>query len=297
MTTKQKINLIQEGFELIKSQKGYNQSKVVAKLEQLGYSTTTSTFSKIKNNKEIGIETITMVLQGMMDLMKKEMCLSPQEMTWKKLEKCTPEIVPIAKENDTFKGFEIYTSGRLKIEQKVDFFNTAQKEVYEFGITLNTFSSYLVNRNPNEFEAPLLALLKKGVDFKCFLMDPNWKGTSMYFEDRNSAVDEGTHGIDKIKGALRKLKKFSEKLESLELEGKFEVYQYRHFPSNYFLVVDNYNNTHAKMMVSNYLFGLHRALNPVMEFKRSAQPILYSRYLESLEQIIKKAKKVDFEKI
>lgn len=292
MTIEQKIKLIKSGFKLLEVEKGYSQSKVVLKLNQLGCSITNPTFNKIIKNKGAGKSTITKVADKIQDVIKKELCKEYNGFQkWKTIENCTPEIIPTDEANENRKGLIIHPEGRLEIAEKVEFMASATKEVVEFGITLNTFSSYFMSRSPREFKTPLLNLLERGVDFKCYLLDPDWNEANMYFNDRKSVVNVGKSDIEKIRDALSILKIFSQEVASLELEGKFEVFKYRHLPNNYFLIVDKGIHTQSKMMVSNYLFGHPRAHCPVLEFYRSAQPTLFIRYLDSFEAISKNAKK------
>lgn len=289
----QKENLIREAYKLLKSNKGYSQRKVVHKLNYLGYKTNVTAFSQVNNKKSISAEALVTLFEGMKELVEKEICHVIKESTaWEKTTDCQEETVQEQNKNT----ITFYEEGRLTIEDKVNFFVGAKKEVIEFGMTLNTFSNYLLSRSEAAYKNHIIQLLKDGVDFKCYLLDPNWQGTKIYFDDRESVCKEGDTGVNKIQSSLRRLKVISDELNTLNHSGQFEVFTYRHFPANYFLAVDISEKSIAKMMVSNYLFGEKRADCPVMSFTRQDQLTLFMRYLQSLNKITKGAKKIDFNK-
>lgn len=293
-----KIKLIQKGFQRLYSELGYGQSTVVAKLNYLGFATNTTAFNKIIKNKSIGYQAMMLVYRGMIDLIQKELCLKAKEgEEWVRLTPCQPTVIPTELPDTNRKGFILHAEGRLEIPEKVEFLSTAKKEIIEFGLTLNSFSSYLLSRKSKDFKEPLLELLRQGVHIRCYLMDPDWSGTSRYFDDRVVAINEGLHGIDKIKASIQKLKVFHQEIATFNHPGTFEVFKYRHFPNNYFLIIDQEDHASAKMMVSNYLYGLQRAMTPVMEFSRAEQSTLFIRYSESFKKITRDAKKIDFEKL
>lgn len=299
LTPEQKAELIKKGFKLLTISKGYSQSEVVAKLKRLQFQTSTPVFNRLIKNDDFSSSSLIKIFEGMKVLIKKELCFAIGEnRDWIKLENCKTETVSLENENDqSQKGFVFHQEGRLEVAQKVDFFSTAKSEIIEFGITLNMFTIYLMNKNPKEFRNPLLELLKKGVQIKCYLLDPEWNGTRQYFEDRKTVLKEDVNGIEKIRTSLRRFKIFNSEISTKDYRKNLEIYTYRHFPSNYFLAIDKDAKSIPKMMVSNYLFGEKRAYCPVIEFTRQDQPILFHRYKDSLEKIIKGAKKVNLQNI
>lgn len=297
-STQQKEQLIQQGFKLLYDNFAYSQSDVVQKLIYLDHPTTRPVINRILNNTRVGEKTLQKIFIGFQILVKKELGMRIGEKAiWEKVEGLKRTIIPIEKINSKKEGLIFHAEGRLEIHNKVQFYNSAIKEIYEIGLTLNTFSSYFLNRNPTEFKDPITQLLERGIDLKCYLLDPEWNGTKLYFTDRTKGVKESLSGEKKIRTSLRKLKVICEEFEAKNLEGKLEVFTYRHLPHNYFLAIDPQDAKGAKMMISNYLYGLRRAECPVFEFSRKEQPILFHRYYASLSKLIKGAKKVDFEKI
>lgn len=300
-----KIEIIQLAIDLLQSNEAIDRSIIISKLRKLDYVLSSPTFSRIVNNKFelLSEKKIKKVYNGFVKLLKTERCLQPDDNgNWVPIENCSPLEIIIEEKDAPPKGIQFHTEGRLGIAQKVEFFSTAKEEMIEFGLTLNTFTSYLDNRNPNEFRNPLIELLERGVKVKCYLLDPEWNGTKIYFDDRESIRKEKISGIEKIKGALRGLKIFYSEINHQSYSKNFEVYTYRHFPNNYFLAIDKdekdeNENLIGKMMLSNYLFAEKRAYCPVLEFSRVDQPTLFIRYNDSLRRIIKDAKRVDFDKI
>lgn len=293
----QKTTLIQSAHRLFQSSKGYNQRKITDKLQVLGYPTTTSTFNKILKGKRVGTETLTTVCEAMQVLAAQELCLQPAaDLTWQSVADCVPAVVELPTEGSD-EGFILHAQGRLTLQEKTAFLAEAQSRVIEFGTTLNTFSEYFMSRKAADFKLPVQRLLERGVDFECYLLDPHWSGTLMYFDDRSAAVEGGKEGLEKIKNTLRKLKIVAAEYAVLDLPGSFKIFTYRHFPFNYFLAIDPDDKARARLMVSNYLYGLPRADCPVLQFSRAAHPVLFLRYQKALRALIASAKPVDLRAI
>jgi hypothetical protein len=298
LTTDQKYESIQSGYQLIHSSKGYTQSKVVRKIIQLEGKANTASFNKIINSKNVGEEVLTNIFDGLQLLIQKELCFELNKVgAWVVKSDCETEVVILDEDKTEQQGFAFYPEGRLHIEDKVKFFESTTTQMVEFGTTLNTFTTYLLNLRQATFKQPIQALLKKGVNIQCYLLDPDWNGTALYFNDRDIHSENGTPGIEKIRASLRRLKIITQELEQQQYPGTFEVFTYEHIPSNYFLAIDADDKSKAKMMVSHYLYGESRANCPVMEFTRQAEPTLFIRYQTALNKLIKSAKKVDFNKI
>jgi hypothetical protein len=295
-TKEEQIKIINDGFDLLKEKKKYKQSVVVAKLEKVECKTSKSTFSRILNEKyeKLDAPLVHKVFNGFTKLMEIEMAQALNEKgVWKNKENTTTSEILIEKKDSFIIGNQFHSNGRLSPLEKIQFFSVAQNEMIEFGLTLNTFSIYLNNINQNGFRKSLIELLEKGVNVKCYLLDPEWNGTKNYFNDRESIIKEELPGTDKIKASLNRLKMFYSEIKDKEFCKKFEVFTYRHFPNNYFLAIDMTSKANAKMMVSNYLFGQKRVKCPVMEFSRANDPTLFLTYKESLEAITKNSKKVN----
>ena len=288
----QNRRIIQEGFRLLEAIKLYGQINVVNKLETLGISLSPSTFYRIIK-KGGGSRNIIEIAKGIQTIVEKELGYSFEEKQLKftetKKKAWEEEIIPekTGKKNLP-EGFKFYEGGRLEIEEKVAFFSTAQREIIEFGVTLNTFSSYFYSRKASAFRVPVIQLLEKGVNLNCYLLDADCNAARLYFEDRKKVLPEDK-GLGKIKESIEKLKAFQEELKSLSLKGKVALYSYKHVPNNYFHMVDG-NTTAGKMMTSHYLYGERRASSPVFKFTKKDNRDLFRLYKNSLKNLIKGAK-------
>ena len=293
----QKQSLIRSGYELLRQHKGYSQAKTTEKLETLGYRVSPSSFNKIIKGNRTGAETLSVLCIGMRNLLRRELCLQTDDgQTWQPTPNCTPTEVKTAADTSAA-DFVLHAEGRLSLAEKVKFISTARTRVIEFGTTLNTFTEYFMTRKPSEFKLPVQRLLERGVDFDCYLLDPHWSGTLMYFNDRSRSTEGGKAGTEKISNSLRKLRIISDDYAALDLPGRFRVFTYQHFPFNYFLVVDPDECAAAHLTVSNYLYGLKRADCPVLQFSRAARLVLFLRYLKALEGLMQDARPYDWDRL
>lgn len=188
-------------------------------------------------------------------------------------------------------GLVIHEDGRVSIGYKTEFIATAQKEVIEVGVRLKTFSEYFTSRRENEYKDYISTLLKKGVSFKAYLLDPDSNEARLYFDDRARVQESESDAIAEMKKAIEKLIRIAKEFEQNRYPGSFEIYIYKHIPYNHFLVVDRQLEG-GKMMVSHYLYATRRAECPVWEFRRSTHPKLYEMYHRSLVSFVQHAKRL-----
>lgn len=290
--------IIKQGFEILKTQKKYSQTIVVKKLKTLGFQTNPSSLSNFLKGKPVGDAALNTLSSGIQMLLKKECCLRWEDAQndFEPIPDCTPEIVPDKSEKEK-NGIQFYKEGRLDIADKVRFFSTAQKEMIEFGLTLNTFTGYFFRRRPDEFKLPIYRLLERGVNIKCYLLDPNCNEARLFFEDRKNYYVEEGEGTDKIRRTLMRFKTILKEIEEYGFEGKMEVYTYKHIPCQYTMVIDKDDSSKGKLQLSHYLYGELRSHCPVLECHRKDNTSLFMLYCSSLQKLIKGAKKVtDFDK-
>jgi hypothetical protein len=281
---------------LLKQEKRYNQVTIVKKLSVLGYEISAPSFSLAVRGKSVGDEVLSVTSAGLDELIWLEL-----GHTWQKRQyRYTPaadwqaQNVAIEKKVSAPKtGFIFHDHGRLPIHQKVDFFSRANKEIVELGITLNSFSSYFFTRNEYEFKIPVMDVLKRGVDLHCYLLDPVCNEAHLYFEDRSRIIPDEKQGIEKINKSLERLRKVAAFFDKEGFPGTFQVFTYRHIPTNYFLLVDP-GSAQGEMMISHYIYGQLRAQCPVLEIHRKNNSSLYRRYWQSAQYFIDDAKVVIF---
>ena len=290
-----KRKMVLEGFALLQKNKHYTQINVINKLKTLGVSVSPTTFNRLLKNKKVGQKNLFEVSDAIVLMVYKELgyeydksFIINKEATWEM------EIIPETKEGvvEEITGFKFHEDGRLTIEEKVAFLSTAKKEIIELGVTLNSFTSYFLNRKDAEFKDPILQLLDKGVTIKCYLLNPNSNEALHYFNDRKMVLPEEANGVEKIKGIIPKLKSIQTELNEEQSNGSFEVYTYKHIPNNHFLSIDGGDRLNGKMMVSHYLYGERRAKCPAFEFTRKDNRSLYLRYWNSLKHVIKDASRI-----
>ena len=257
----------------------------------------TSILSEILADKKKGSNALNNTSRGMKKLLRKECCLEfkNSELKYHKIKNCEPIEINYSEDHKVGKhsSLHLHREGRLRLEDKLHFLKLAQREIIEVGVSLNTFSQHFSSRRESEFKQPIHNLIKRGVNFKCYLLDPDKNKCKIFSNDRASIIDEDQDETSKIKSAIRRLAKIQREISDANYAGNFEIYLYNHLPTNYFLGIDLDQREIAKMMTATYLFGERRAKCPILEFSRKDEPILFQTYLDSLKRIIKDAKKID----
>ncbi|HFA50769.1 MAG TPA: hypothetical protein ENJ95_17310 [Bacteroidetes bacterium] len=295
---KKQRTIVQKGFDLLARENNYTQVVVVNKIKQLHFEVSRASLSNILNGKRAGSDALWNASRGIKQLVLQELgyehdgkdFIKNNTPDWK------PVIVPEYQEAGAAPklNYIFHQKGRLRTEQKTAFFSTAQTELIEFGLSLNSFSNYFFTRNEEEYKAHIESLLKKGVHIKCYLLDPECNEARLYFNDRKIFVEEDCPGTEKIKTVLRRFKKIDREFKAAGHRGRFEIYTYKHIPNNYFLSVDG-NSLNGKMMVSHYIYGELRANCPVLEFTKKDNPSLFKKYWNSLDKLMQGANKIKFD--
>ena len=289
-------DIIKEGLKLLKNQKYYNQTKVVKKLNFLGITISKPTFSNIINGKKVRGETLSKTSKGIEEILKQELGVHWEKSAFVKTKELSwqPNIVGELDSNDPAfiikPGFAFHENGRLPISKKVELLSNAQKEVIEFGITLRTYTSHFINRAEWEFKTHIESLLDRGVNIKCYLLNPECNEARLYFDDRMRVRGESSKGVETIKESIFNLCKVREEFIKKGKSGTFEIFTYKHIPYNHFMSIDG-TSINGKMIVSHYIYGESRANCPVLEFSKDRSRALYKMYWNSLRLLMKDAKK------
>jgi class 3 adenylate cyclase len=181
----------------------------------------------------------------------------------------------------------VYGNGRLPTADKLRFMSYATQEVIEFGTGLITFVSYFDSLGPSEWRNPVVEMLQRGVDIRCFVLDPDSRAAQVYFELRN----EGAYR-DRASGALDRLLDIRDELNGESGSGQVSVLLYESLPAQYALAVD-LDRERSAMQFSPYLPGLRRAECPVYEASRTGEPELFGRLQVSLENQMNEAALLD----
>ncbi|NUN99369.1 MAG: hypothetical protein HUU01_02000 [Saprospiraceae bacterium] len=295
---KQNIAVVQAGVALLKEKQGYSQLQIVQKLEKLKFTVSEAALSKIVRNNEGGVKILKIAADGIKALVSREIGFKWEGTAYTTIpDKGWVQAIVDISDRENFStsqpGFVFHEDGRLSIRQKVEFFSNAQEEVIEFGIVLNTFAGYFFSRNEKEFKQHVEALLKKGITFKCYLLDPDCEETKMYFSDRAKHLPDEHKSIGKIREAIEKLGKVQQQFREKGYQGNFEIYTYQNIPNNYFMTVDG-DSPNGRIMVSHYIYGESRANCPVIELSPTSYPILYERYWKSLKRLAENARLLKF---
>lgn len=175
---------------------------------------------------------------------------------------------------------DVYEAGRMKIHEKVTFFKDAQKEVIELGIALSTFSSFFVQRPEHEYKKPVIDLLRKGVNFKCLVLNSDSAIAKIYGSESGEVKLKS-----KIDDSLELLKLLQSEFKKVGLKGNFDIYKYTKTPFCYVLLVDP-SDTSGRAYISNYIHGIKRADAPIFEIHKKDNPIIFEKYYSMVRQII-----------
>lgn len=291
----QYLNIIQKGFALLKEQKRYKQSNVVHKLQTLQCDYGPALFSQIitknlggedsLNDISVGIKEIIYSELGYVFDEKQQIFIHQPEKGW------TEKIIPDSsiKSASIVNGVYVHADGRLDVGDKTRFFADAQEEVIEIGVRLNTFTNYFTSQKPSAgYKYQVIELLKRGVNFKAYLLHPDSAEASVYFADRAKKQKDESRGTTDIQRIIERLYGVVDKIGAMNLPGKFEIYKYRHIPYGNFFVVDG-GKPQGKMLVSPYIYGVERANSPVLEFSRKSNPALYLTFWDSVKAFVDKA--------
>ncbi len=197
-----------------------------------------------------------------------------------------------AEQNKNDTDVRLHHGGRRSQEYKVNFMATAQREVLEVGIRLRAFRDNLRYVGRDIYRQPVERLLARGVNFKCYLLDVNASTVKAYIEDLATVQEKERSSYEVVPEVINDLTELCDTFRAKNYPGTFELYQYAHIPQNHFFVVDNDLEDHAKMMISNYIFGIPRGQCFVIEFSREDADVLYDQYKKSLEHLIGDAKRL-----
>lgn len=292
--------IIVEGFQMLQEEKSYKQNQIINKLRTLKTEVSTASFSNILTRKTVGLDVLQKVALGIQEIMASELGYSYQingfekddDPSWQPNAVKETNLKATTLENDSVvPGFVFHTEGRVTIQHKTNFIQDAQSEIIEVGTRLKTFTEYFFSRNEQEYKTHIVALLKRGIKMRFYMLDPDSNEAALYFRDRTRVQEEENDSIIEMKKVIEKIKKIHAEFEKENYSGSFELYLYKHLPTNLFFVVDGHLPD-GKMMISHYLYGLRRAECPVLEIDKRFQSILFKKYFKSLQAFILDAKRV-----
>lgn len=176
---------------------------------------------------------------------------------------------------------------RPTIQEEANIVSNASREVIHVGTTLSNLAHNLCDRPSYEFKDRIEYLLRIGVTYKCFAIEPNCPIAKVYSEDQNEPDFNDT-----IATSLDKVRNIRCEFEKKHLTGRFEIYTYRKFPYFRGIFVDG-ENIEGSMKLTPSLFGVKRPETPTFVFCRKDYPGLYEKYWESLKVVISDAHLVE----
>ena len=270
------LNILMEGAPLL------NQKQIVEELDKMGVKVSKPTINKAYNHlNELGSPSQKLLGSVLPALVKKltQMVFNDEQNRFVLEKTPVTEVLQFVNQPNN-REINMYEKGRMSLQDKINFIIDTQKEVIEIGLSLRTLTSYFTSRNRFEYRVHIEQMLKKGINFKLFLLNPNTPLAQLYFADRQEE-----NRIQIIKNVITDLKVIQKELNLLGYKGTFELFQYNHFPYHHSMIIDNgYNN--AKMLISHYIHGVRRANSPVLEFSQQRNPILFETYRKSIELTI-----------
>lgn len=289
----QYLNIIQKGFALLEEREDYSQANIIGKLATLQVTCSAALFSNIINLSKAGNPSLKAISAGIIKIVVSELgyIFDEPSQTFIKQENSDWEKKVVSDssiKSAVIEGITFHLDGRVKVEYKTAFFAEAKEEVIEIGLRLNSFTNYLTSMNATVYKNPILELLKKGINVKAYLIDPDSNEARLYFIDRGQHQPLENKGTDDVKRIIEKLVDVVTEMNDHGYPGKFHIYKYKHLPYANFFVVDG-GTKKGKMIVSHYIYGVKRADGPSWEFSKQSNNHLYAIYWESVQKYIENA--------
>ena len=297
---------IQKSVDLLRTHPKtlYSQRVIVTKLQVLGKSLSHSSLNKaykgatnvVENNKRLTTNTLRAIVTGLAQIVKSELNMVYDEKDHEyKLDEQDKDWCPLIIQSDpttlSENTLKIYRDGRLPIPEKAAYISQAHKEVIMFGTRLNQFSRYFSERNEAEYKKHIIAALKRGVNFYCYLLDPNQQSSKFYFDDLARVSPKEKNSIEVIQTVIKDLKALQASFLSEGYKGKLHLYSYNHLPTYYLLALDP-DTINGKMQISHYLYGVSRSNCPVFSFEKQSEPDLFRKYYNSFKELKKEARSI-----
>lgn len=308
-----KINyqqLIKEALKVLLdvNEADYSQKDIIKLLNTTGFVIAESTFTKLKKQIEAGIhldprrakkygvplEKVIKSYLGLAYDATSQQFLPIKEIDVQSLQNKTQEIlqqpsVPTQTPPSTSTVF--HPGGRWTPSKKIAFLQTAQYEIIEYGVKLESFIQSFDQYGDANYKDYIVQLLEKGVKIKCYILEPGSNISNMYFRDRTTADDKEEDVLKRLPKIKDRLIKMAKELNHLGHSGQVEVYTYNNIPYNHFSSIDLGKPT-AKMLVSHYVYGIQRSKVPFLVFSKREHAALYKNYATSLKALVEQAKKV-----
>jgi hypothetical protein len=179
------------------------------------------------------------------------------------------------------KNLTVFEEGRPSLAQKLELIGSARTDVIECGIALRTFVSYFETRPATEFRNHVANLMRRGVRFRCLLLDP----------DCSFARDLADPPIlERIRESIRYLTKLSTELCPSDAGG-LQVLLYQSSPHFSMICVDG-ECEDGRLLVSPYLYGSRKAESPGFLIWKRSHPVLFEKFWSSTSFLLSQARPI-----
>ncbi len=287
MPSKQE-NFIRLALHYLIEERGLSQKEVCDKLQALNLKISRPSLSNLWREQEVSKKLLRRAEEGLQKILSFEDGLhyDADEHTLIPLPEAPPRKVIETTAPPTVKppAYTIH-DGRRDVHQKVAFYREAQVEIIEIGLRLRNFSQYFDRKRDTAFSDPLSELLARGIQFKCYVLDPQGNFARRYFDDRSKV-----HAFEKETLAESQviIKDLCEKIKTINKQstaGQMHLYYYDHFPYFHGTIIDGATEQ-AQALIAPYLYGVRRANTPVIEVSYQSHKKLYQRYWKSSQALI-----------
>lgn len=291
MTLKEQNEFIaRQGIKILLNECAYTQVEILLKCQTLEIRTSESSISNLASGERpVGSRAMRSLADGIAKILAKEQCLVFEEKTQSfiKIAGCTSRpivtnevSIEVSVENLNT-GYLIH-EGRVDVPQKVVMYQKAQYEIIEFGLRLRNFTDYFSSKRESAFLDPIRQKLSDGVNFKCYVLNPDGNFAQRYMTDRAMVQPKEK---EKLADSPRIIKELATACRQINKEGyigKLSLFQYDHFPYFHASVIDG-DTGNGMMYLSSYLYGVSRANTPVVEIHQKQQKKIFKRYWDSIQ--------------
>jgi class 3 adenylate cyclase len=176
--------------------------------------------------------------------------------------------------------FNIITTGRPSISEKLALIRNARREIIEVGIGLTSFAQYFTGQAPDEFRDPIRELVRGGVNLTCFALNfEHEAGRAWLAEQGNPDYPEEANF------ARRRLEAEGKYYRDHSYRGRLSYHTYKRVPEFWCLGVDVDDPIDGRMFFAPYLMGVTRSSTPVVQVSRTSNPDLFAKYHQCIKAV------------
>lgn len=282
--------VLQSAITILK-QNGISQKNLCQIIKEKGAGISEATISNVRRDKPVGPLKVRAAKIICLALLEEEYSIFHDAETYDFYTKIgnKRQLLPAFKSEENNKNSITSSVGRWEPAEKASFFRTANKEIIEIGVRLNSLNYYLNNRKKEVFKDTIENALENGVNYSCFLLDPKAESTKIWFKDRAlHSNTEGDEDADKMITEIIKSLSRTKKRLNLLRKGKFKLFSYNCFPFANIIAIDR-KSRNGKLLVSPYLYGINRKESPGFLILKSENKELFQLYNDSIDAILSRS--------